>query len=327
MKEQRISTRIERKMDDWLSTLPTDIAREVKDNIVVTGGSIASMLLNERVNDYDVYLNNIRSVMILARYYCEEFVKVSDVVPYIRITFKDYALIPSAIKNDKDIHLDRNNRAILTYDGKAFDSLIHYDTSVARIEIFIRSNGFAESNVTDQDYTSDNQAEISDENADQLDGKYIPKYISSNAITLSDSLQIVIRFFGDANKIHESFDFVHATNYWTFRQGLVTNKEAILSILSRELHYTGSLYPLASIFRQRKFLKRGWSIHVGNYIKMGMQLSELDLNNVDVLEEQLTGVDALYMRSLIDSIHLSGKERVESGYVCTLVDRMMGYKE
>jgi hypothetical protein len=61
----------------------------------------------------------------------------------------------------------------------------------------------------------------------------------------TEDLQIVLRFSGNVTQIHKTFDFVHATNYFTFEEGLVTNV-AVESILTKSLRYQGSyiLLPL-----------------------------------------------------------------------------------
>src|SRR3546814_4892538 len=46
------------------------------------------------------------------------------------------------------------------------------------------------------------------------DPTYRPVFMSTNAITLSDKIQIVLSFYGEADAIHENYDFVHCTNYW-----------------------------------------------------------------------------------------------------------------
>ncbi len=45
----------------------------VKKNSMITGGSIVSMLLNEPVNDYDVYFTNRETVKAVAKYYVDRF--------------------------------------------------------------------------------------------------------------------------------------------------------------------------------------------------------------------------------------------------------------
>ena len=63
----------------------------------------------------------------------------------------------------------------------------------------------------------------------------------------------------------------------------------------------GSKYPLCSIIRSRKFISRG-SINAGQYLKMCMQLNELDLKDVSVLQDQLVGVDSAYFNMVIGAM-------------------------
>ncbi|HXJ41375.1 MAG TPA: hypothetical protein VNH18_18985, partial [Bryobacteraceae bacterium] len=58
----------------------------------------------------------------------------------------------------------------------------------------------------------------------------------------------------------------------------------------------------SQLFRLRKFIKRGWSINAGQILKIAFQVSELDLNNLEVLEDQLTGVDVAYFVQLITKL-------------------------
>ena len=156
--------------------------------------------------------------------------------------------------------------------------------------------------------------------------KYIPLYFSPNAISLSDKVQIVLRFTGNNEQIHKTFDFVHATNYFTFEEGLVTNKKALESILTKQLLYQGSFYPLTSIIRTKKFIKRHWNINAGEYLKIMFQISNLNLTNVDVLEDQLVGVDVAYFQLLINIL----RKKVEKEpdwvptyeYIFTIIDKV-----
>jgi hypothetical protein len=129
---------------------------------------------------------------------------------------------------------------------------------------------------------------------------YQPVFSSSNAISLSGKIQIITRFYGPIEKIHKNFDFQHCKNWWRSSDGyLELDKEALLCTLNKQLIYKGSNYPLASMFRIRKFMQKGWYINVSDMLKIGYQISELDLTNFEVLEDQLTGVDVAYFHSLI----------------------------
>lgn len=283
MKIKTIDKTIRAKMDEWLATMPEDLAKLVKDEIVVTGGSIASMLLQENVNDFDVYFMTDNAAAAVAEHYL--------------------ASSELGVGLETKYHTDS--------DGLGYVTLYRGGEVVSRGE-----------NAND----TEEEGHSAQEDSTQEGGKYVVKFLSENAITLSDKVQVVLRFCGTPEQIHSSYDFVHATNYWTYETGVVTNKPALEAILARELIYRGSKYPLASIFRTRKFIQRGWSMHIGNYVMMAMQLNQLDLNNTYTLKEQLTGVDALYLRSLMVAIEQSSEDgEIKSvEYVIALCQKLIG---
>lgn len=57
-------------------------------------------------------------------------------------------------------------------------------------------------------------------------------------------------------------------------------------------------------------------------LKMMFQVSELDLKDPQVLEEQLIGVDVAYFAVLIDIIRNTKSEKLDSHYLNTLIDRV-----
>ena len=157
--------------------------------------------------------------------------------------------------------------------------------------------------------------------------KYRPKFLTSNAITLSDKIQVVVRFYGEVEELHKNYDYVHCTCSWSFHDNeLNLPSRALEAIINKELYYMGSKYPLCSIFRARKYINRGYTINAGQYLKMAMQLNDLDLKNVEVLKDQLMGVDSTYMGMLIDAIAEKKKKdekfEIDSGYVIELVNRI-----
>lgn len=96
-------------------------------------------------------------------------------------------------------------------------------------------------------------------------------------------------------------------------------------IINKELYYVGSKYPLCSIIRTRKYIERGYHINAGQYVKMAMQLNELDLKDISVLEDQLTGVDTAYFQMMIDALRekMDGTEqKIDGTYVMELINKM-----
>ena len=285
-------------MNEWLETITDeDLRKETKDNLLVSGGSIASMLMGADVNDYDVYIKDIDVLKKLADYYVKPF----------------------------------ESEGVWIADGREKEKLMkEYDVSEKLNYYSIALRNLKEDQIKLMFDKKEGGIRLNEEKSkDELN--YEPVFFSPNAISLSNDLQIVLRFWGDNKKIHETFDFVHATNYFTFETGLVTNIAALESILTRTLKYQGSHYPVTSIIRAKKFIKRGFNIGAGELLKIMFQISQLDLSNPDVLEEQLIGVDVAYFEILIKALRgkFSSDEdfKLNTKYFNELVDKIFNENE
>jgi hypothetical protein len=309
MKKKTINAIICKKFDDWLSSITDDAVRQlVAKNSIITGGCIASMLLKEKVNDYDVYFTNKETVKAVAEYYVRLFNEAHHDNGYV---------LDGAVENGNNPEQRGGVAMNMTPD---------------RIKIIFESSGVAkEEGAIDDEVELEQWPDGKPEVSEDTKPKYRPVYLSCNAITLSHGIQIVIRFYGEADTIHENYDYVHCTNYWTSKDRSVILKQAALeSILSKELIYIGSKYPLASVIRTRKFINRGFTINAGQYLKMAFQISKLDLTNISVLEDQLVGVDVAYFAKLVDVLQKhtekqkeEGKEfKLEYSYLAAIVDKI-----
>jgi len=306
MRKRNINLVITSKMNKWLATLPEELQTEVKKDVIVTGGCIASMLLGEQVNDYDVYFKTKKTVLLVAQHYLAQFIEAQR------------------HKNEGGIKYSMVLEELKDSMGRD------------RVRIKIQSAGVAgEEQVEDYRYfetvpDEEKAGQYLDDAFDQQTGptedekpKYRPVFLSSNAITLSDDVQIILRFFGDHNAIHENFDFIHCMNHWTFEDGVVVNSDSLEALMSKSLVYNGSLYPICSVFRAKKFIQRGWQINAGQYLKMCLQISQLDLTNFQILEEQLTGVDAAYFGQLLERAkNKENPEKIDTAYLTELINRM-----
>jgi hypothetical protein len=274
-----------------------EVKRVFDKEAIITGGAIASLLLGEDVNDFDYYFTSKEACLKVATYYIEKFKKESKLGEKVQ---------PSVI--------DEGDRIRIRIEGVS-DAQGHLEE--------MQSRDIA-GDVTEAD-TMDSMSMVKA----QPDNKkpYRVVFMTSNAITLSDKVQLVMRFHGDADEIHKNYDFAHCTNYWKAEDGIVhLRPEAMESLLSKHLHYQGSLYPVCSIIRTRKFIKRGWHINAGQYLKMAFQVSELDLNDISVLNEQLIGVDTAYFQQLIDIIkqeRLDNSEfSIDSHCISSIIDKI-----
>lgn len=312
MKAKTIRKLLRQAVDGWLDTIEDGAVKALAEkNTIVTGGCIASMLLGERVNDFDLYFKNKETTAAVAKYYVQRFerknqhgiavpIMVDDEGDRVRIVVKS-AGVASADGAEKPYEYFEGRA-----DGEAGEYLGEVMSDPGEI----------------QDAYEETEASALDA-ADDGKPKHRPVFMSTNAITLSHRIQIVVRFYGEPDEIHKNYDFVHCTNYWTSWDGALTLRQpALEALLARELRYVGSLYPVCSVIRLRKFIKRGWTVNAGQILKMMMQVSALDLTDLKVLEDQLTGVDAAYFVELIGKLKAKNPEKVETAYLVEIIERM-----
>jgi hypothetical protein len=196
MRAKTIQNVINKKFDDWVKSIEDKELRKLVDkNSIITGGCITSMFLNESVNDFDLYFTNKETAEAIANYYVAQFKKV------------------------------KQNHA----NGNIID--ITVETTVSRIRIIVKSAGVASIEGTDSymyfeqleegnSATYDYVQKVTEVLRSEVEGesnernKYQPLFISSNAITLSDKIQVIVRFFGSIEEVHKNFDFIHVQNYW-----------------------------------------------------------------------------------------------------------------
>ncbi len=304
MKAKTIKAVLVKKTNELLKTVKDDEVRGLMNkDIIVTGGSIATMLLREKVSDFDIYFRTKETTFAVTKYYCEVFNRDNPTCQKAEPVLDD---------NRVSIHIPS---AGATGEGGS-QGLDYFQT--AELEALEEAtNGEDEELRNSRLDWKGSEAPIADK------PKYRPIFISQNAITLSNRIQLVIRFWGEPDEIHKNYDFAHCTNWWARKDNILQLKpEAMEALLARELRYMGSLYPLCSLIRIRKFIARGWTINAGQILKMAMQLNDLDLKDVRVLEDQLTGVDTTYFWEIINRLKDVDPERVDSGYLMTIIDRV-----
>jgi len=130
---------------------------------------------------------------------------------------------------------------------------------------------------------------------------FLPIFISLQAITLTDKVQLITKFYGEPKDVVENFDWAHLKSYFKYPK-LFIHDSTYRLINEKELIYTGSKYPLSSFLRTRKYIKKGWTISAKESLKIALELAKYDLTDLIVLRDQLMGVDPLYMLSVLKEI-------------------------
>ena len=328
---------------------------EVSDfDIYFRNKETALIVANYFADEFNLFLKAHKKD---AKRYCP-FINILD-GEIIRTDF-----INGMIIENGQLHMNQKTIARLIEDDNLFREsfpsytdplpLLYQITPPDRIRIFISSEGTASINnifknfeqlqelpeeMIQADITTNAKATDVTENLDvgnaieyikkMINGKdikeHFPVFFSANAITLRGKIQLIFRFYGEPEEIHKNFDFVHCTNYWdSATKKVVFKSEALLSILTKTLYYHGSLYPICSLFRIRKFVSRGFFISAGEILKIAYQVSDLDLNNLAVLEEQLIGVDTAYFQHFIYEIKKWKEtgENINETHIVSLLDKI-----
>lgn len=324
-----IKSILARKVKAWLESIEdVELRKKCERDVIVTGGSITSLLLGEKPNDFDIYMESYETTVELAKYYLDWFER----------SRKGRGGVPIPMMVDECVDVRGKNRVRIIVKSAGVESEGGDSEERPDYEYF---ENRPESDPSAADYVADvmddpgeiqdtyeatrtaAQSETTEEDKKNGYAPYRPKFLSSNAITLADGIQIVLRFYGSPEEIHETFDFTHCTCWFRYRnRHLEMPSKALQCILSKTLVYQGSLYPVCSIFRIRKFTQRGWHINAGQVLKILMQVSALDLNSYDVLEDQLTGVDVAYFTEVLNKSKEKDPEKVDSAYLVEIIDRM-----
>ncbi len=313
MKEKTIKSVLSRKFEHWIKHIDDEEVRKmVRENSIITGGSIVSMLLNEKINDFDIYFRNIETVKAIAEYYVNKMKESPNT------RFSNSVAVDSmkVIEHGDRIKIRIDSAGTtLGYDSDSKEGL---QPDMEKMDNLSDELDDKSGNVEDLD--SDEEEKKSEQELE----KYSPIFISSNCITLSGKVQVIVRFYGDPDEIHKNYDFEHCKNYWTsWDNNLVLKKESLICIMTKELKYTGSKYPICSVFRTRKFLDRGWTVNAGQYVKMALQIADLDLGDVNVLEDQLIGVDTYHFMELIKLVRENTEKnggKIDRSHIVKLID-------
>lgn len=347
MKAKWIKVYIRRRVDAWRDSITdTQLRADLSDKVIVTGGCIASMLLGERPNDIDVYFRDAEIARRVADYYVAKWNAAKDA------EYQAYAEKPKGPGRPRavPVPVTIRTKAELPEDEAKF--MAEHLADSPGFKIYVKSAGIVgEGNLEDYAYfegvdpgsgaqdayldaaAGDQPDQVLEEGHELAQAlatederpDYRPVFVSANAISLHGRMQLIFRFVGDPDNIHANYDFVHCTNYWTSWEGLTLKPEALEALLTKELRYVGSRYPVCSVFRVRKFLNRGFTITAGQLFKICWQISKLDLSDFRVLEDQLVGVDAAYFTQVLDA--LRGRDTfngstVDETYMLTLIDKV-----
>ena len=132
-------------------------------------------------------------------------------------------------------------------------------------------------------------------------------YITGNAISLNNKIQIVTSKHGSISEIQDTFDFLHCfCSYDKSKSELIMPDNSLECIVNKTLKYVGTKFPVKAMIRISKFVQRGYTMEIEEYLKIACQISKLDMSNKETFIEQADGLyytDADYVTDTYNSIY------------------------
>ena len=163
------------------------VKKAVEKNSIITGGALVSLLTGDEVNDYDYYFTDFETCLMVTNYYVTLINKKHGGIATVKTD--ECNRIKIFIKSHGVAGDDETEPNLPSYTDPQ-PVLIEED------ELF----KFADEDEEDEDnmifqtnITPDSDLKNIDPNP-----KFQPVFLSSNAITLRGKIQLVIRFYGNA---------------------------------------------------------------------------------------------------------------------------------
>lgn len=139
---------------------------------------------------------------------------------------------------------------------------------------------------------------------DEDNGKYKLNLITENSINLSENIQLITKFAGSHDEVVSKFDWLHIRSVFYYDKAtnsyeLSIPEDTYRLICEKDLVYTGSDYPLSSLIRLRKYMRKGWNVSTATITQIAMEVvmafreNDSTLIDVDTLVHHLNGVDPL----------------------------------
>lgn len=144
------------------------------------------------------------------------------------------------------------------------------------------------------------------------DEKTIETDSALSVIDEGHRVQLIKVITGTPEEVIKSFDFTICQAAYDFESGFIFGPEFFLHLAQRRLVFNISAeYPICSLYRLQKFIKRGFQFSGIDAIKLGLRIQALRLATVEDLRRQLMGIDTLFLKDLTDSLVGEAEKRYD----------------
>lgn len=102
MNKKNIAKSLNAKLNDWVKNIDDqEIAKVIKENAIITGGALVSLLIGEEPNDYDIYFKTKESCEAVAKHYASKWNQTYPSKPRVKIQTGSKNALGEIINKDR----------------------------------------------------------------------------------------------------------------------------------------------------------------------------------------------------------------------------------
>lgn len=114
--------------------------------------------------------------------------------------------------------------------------------------------------------------------------------------------QLICAEFGRPEEVIAKFDFSCCMGAWV-DSGFILDPLFMKHCAQRRLVFNANAgFPICSLWRAMKFVRRGWKLPGTEAIKLGLAINHLNIKDRKELKRQLMGIDTLFLKELTDAL-------------------------
>ena len=138
-----------------------------------------------------------------------------------------------------------------------------------------------------------------------INGKLVNETDTSKSYQLGKSekpFQLIVmpELFGSPTEIFKCYDFTVCMGAYDFSVNAFAFGDDFLKHIAqrRLVFHTGTMFPICSLLRVMKYVRRGFFISGMEIIKIGLSIHSLKIDNFKELRRQLQGIDTAFLADL-----------------------------
>jgi hypothetical protein len=141
----------------------------------------------------------------------------------------------------------------------------------------------------------------------------------------NQTYQVIKAFFGSPLHLFRYFDYsVCMGAYLPSEKIFHLNSNFLLDIASGYMHFNiGTEYPIASLVRLSKYMRKGYKINGTEMIKIALCINNLNIKTYADLKKHLLGIDTQFLAEITIKLESEPNKEYDYNYFLTMLDECL----